>query len=141
MQSPDYLQSCQSCLKQAISHSCQIVSGNRMKRACAQGVRGTRAPIHPQLIPRWKGGVTYIPQQPNWPGLSASVSFCPYCICFQNIWLFSQHVRLSSLLNVLPDSGRCFRSSGQALYSPPGLRIIPLFCYPLHGCSKATETW
>lgn len=82
IQSSDYLQSCQSCLKQTLSHSCKIVSGNRARLTCAQGARAMRAPTHLQLIPRWWGGVTYTPQQLN---LARSINFCLYDTCFYNI--------------------------------------------------------
>jgi RNase P subunit RPR2 len=81
-QSSDYLQSCHSCLKQALTYSYKTVSGNRVRFTCAQGARGMRAPIHVQLIPRWRGGVRYTPQQLN---LARSVNFCLYYICFCNI--------------------------------------------------------
>lgn len=39
-------------------------------------------PVHLWVRSRWRGGVGDIPQQLH---LARSVSFCPYCICFQNV--------------------------------------------------------
>lgn len=107
-----------------------------MKRACAQEVRGTRAPIHPQLIPRWKGGVTYIPQQPNWPGLSASVSFCQL---LSLLHLFLEHLAILSACQVVvtPKSPSWLWQVLQIFWTSSVLTTRP----PYHPTVLLSSTW